>query len=775
MAENDAIRDDYEDKYLGGGEDDVTERLADIDDETAEARAQALLEGLEDYDLDEEDRALLGAWGFELDEEEEQLADPVVAIVGRPNVGKSTIINRILGRREAVVEDKPGVTRDRVSYKAEWLDKRFTLVDTGGWESDARGIDAQVADQAEIAVEQADVVILVVDARVGITASDEQIVRMLRRVKKPIILMANKIDDAHLEPEIYNLWSLGMGQPFPVSGLHGRGLADALDELLEVMPEHSQYAQPDALGGPRRVALIGRPNVGKSSLLNKLAGSERAVVNDLAGTTRDPIDEVIELGGYPWRFIDTAGIRRRQHMAKGAEFYSSLRTQTALERSEVAVVLLDVSEPLSEQDVRIIQTTIDSGRAMVLALGTISPAVAHENTSDASATAQIPAHEEMNTPMGAGERARLAESQSSTLGKISPNATSMWTPTGGTLGMDVSSYQGNVDWNRAYNMGSRFAYTKATEGNYYTNPYFAQQYNGSAQSGMIRGAYHFANPRSTSGAEQARYFVRHGGGWSNDGITMPGLLDIEYNPYPSLGNTCYNMSSADLTRWIRDFMETYRSLTGRYPMIYTANYWWRQCVGATEFGNHLLHLANYNYYPGPMPAGWGNYDIWQFSSEGPFVGDSNFFPGTVHDLRALATNAGAKNRSWHPQPAPRVETAPKTRFRDVPQSSPFYKEIEWLANEKITTGWPDGTFRPDAGVERAAMAAYFYRMAGSPPVNLPARSPFRDVAPQDQFYREIVWMHQQGIATGWADGTFRPWQPVERGAMAAFIYRYKHK
>ena len=176
-----------------------------------------------------------------------------------------------------------------------------------------------------------------------------------------------------------------------------------------------------------------------------------------------------------------------------------------------------------------------------------------------------------------------------------------------------------------------------------------------------------------------------------------------------------------------------------------------------------------------MPAGWGNYDIWQFSSEGPFVGDSNFFPGTVHDLRALATNAGAKNRSWHPQPAPRVETAPKTRFRDVPQSSPFYKEIEWLANEKITTGWPDGTFRPDAGVERAAMAAYFYRMAGSPPVNLPARSPFRDVAPQDQFYREIVWMHQQGIATGWADGTFRPHDSVNRDAMAAFFYRFAGK
>ena len=170
MAE-DAIRDDYEEKYLGGGEDDVTERLAEIDDETADQRAQALLEGLEDYDLDEEDRALLGAWGFDIEEEEEQLADPVVAIVGRPNVGKSTIINRILGRREAVVEDKPGVTRDRVSYKAEWLGKSFTLVDTGGWESDARGIDAQVADQAEIAVEQADVVVLVVDARVGVTWS----------------------------------------------------------------------------------------------------------------------------------------------------------------------------------------------------------------------------------------------------------------------------------------------------------------------------------------------------------------------------------------------------------------------------------------------------------------------------------------------------------------------------------------------------------------------------------------------------------------------------
>lgn len=367
MSDETAPHDDYEVKFLDGGDDDVSERLAGIDDETANQRAEALLAGLEDYDLDDEDRALLSTWGFDSNEEEDRHADPVVAIVGRPNVGKSTIINKILGRREAVVEDKPGVTRDRVSYKAEYAGRDFTLVDTGGWEADAKGIDAQVAAQAEIAVAHADVVLLVVDAMVGITATDEAIVRMLRRVDKPILLVANKIDDAYQDPEVHALWSLGMGQPHAVSGMHGRGLYDMLDAMLEVLPEHSQYAEPEALGGPRRIALIGRPNVGKSSLLNKLAGEERAVVNDLAGTTRDPVDELVELGGRPWRFVDTAGIRRRQHMAKGADFYASLRTQTAIERAEVAVVLLDVSEPLSEQDVRIVQMAVDAGRAMILA------------------------------------------------------------------------------------------------------------------------------------------------------------------------------------------------------------------------------------------------------------------------------------------------------------------------------------------------------------------------------------------------------------------------
>jgi len=283
-----------------------------------------------------------------------------VTLVADPETVLATI------NREAVVEDKPGVTRDRVSYKAEWLDKRFTLVDTGGWESDARGIDARVADQAEIAVEQADVVILVVDARVGITASDEQIVRMLRRVKKPIILMANKIDDAHLEPEIYNLWSLGMGQPFPVSGLHGRGLADALDELLEVMPEHSQYAQPDAPGGPRRVALIGRPNVGKSSLLNKIAGEERSVVDDVAGTTVDPVDSLVQLDGHLWKFIDTAGLRKKVKNAQGHEYYASLRTRGVIDAAEVCLFMIDSSEPVSEQDQRVLSMILDAGKALVL-------------------------------------------------------------------------------------------------------------------------------------------------------------------------------------------------------------------------------------------------------------------------------------------------------------------------------------------------------------------------------------------------------------------------
>ncbi len=333
---------------------------------TDEERLRAMRSNLEGFELEEEDLQLLGENGEFLGfSQPEGEALPVVAIVGRPNVGKSALVNRILGRREAVVEDVPGVTRDRVTYQAEWVGKRFTLVDTGGWEPDAKGIDASVAAQAEIAVELCDAVLFVVDARVGATATDERVVQMLRRTNKPVFLVANKVDDAVLEPEVATLWSLGLDQPWPVSALHGRGVADLLDAVVDALPDESAIAKPK-LGGPRRVALLGRPNVGKSSLLNKAAGEERVVVNEMAGTTRDPVDEQVEIAGRVWTFVDTAGIRRRVHLQQGADFYASLRTAAALEKAEVAVVLLDVTQEISDQDLRIIDLVLESGRALVL-------------------------------------------------------------------------------------------------------------------------------------------------------------------------------------------------------------------------------------------------------------------------------------------------------------------------------------------------------------------------------------------------------------------------
>jgi GTP-binding protein len=354
-----------EDEYEGGP-DQLAEKMAGLDEELAEARAETLRASLEDFDLDAEDAELLAGITTGEDGIVYMPALPVVAIVGRPNVGKSALVNRILGRREAVVEDTPGVTRDRVTYKAEWLGRRFSLVDTGGWEPDARGIDRSVAAQAEVAIDLCDVVLFVVDAMVGATSTDEHVVRLLRRSGKPVFLIANKVDDARHEAEAASLWSLGLGEPHPVSAVHGRGVADLLDALMEVLPEVSAVAGQE-IGGPRRVAILGRPNVGKSSLLNKAAGEERVVVNELAGTTRDPVDEIVELGGKLWRLVDTAGIRRRVHLQQGADFYASLRTSAALEKAEVAVVVLDVSQTLSEQDVRIIDLVLESGRALVLA------------------------------------------------------------------------------------------------------------------------------------------------------------------------------------------------------------------------------------------------------------------------------------------------------------------------------------------------------------------------------------------------------------------------
>ena len=294
------------------------------------------------------------------------LDKPVVAVVGRPNVGKSMLVNRIIGRREAVVQDKPGVTRDRVSYDAEWNGREFVVVDTGGWAPDAVGMAAQIAEQAELAIAAADAVLFVVDATVGTQDVDEAVVDVLRRSRKPVVLAADKVDDARQEADAAMMWNLGLGEPYPVSAMHGRGTGDLLDALLAVLPQAPRASEPQ-VGGPRRVAIIGRPNVGKSSLLNRLAGAQRVVVDNVAGTTVDPVDELVEVGGVVYRFIDTAGLRRRVKEASGHEYYASLRTQAAIERAEVCVVVLDASETISDQDLRVISMVEEAGRALVIA------------------------------------------------------------------------------------------------------------------------------------------------------------------------------------------------------------------------------------------------------------------------------------------------------------------------------------------------------------------------------------------------------------------------
>ena len=265
--------------------------------------------------------------------EEAAAPPPVVAVVGRPNVGKSTLVNRILGRREAVVQDVPGVTRDRVSYDALWSGRRFVVQDTGGWEPDAKGLQQLVAEQASVAMRTADAIVFVVDATVGATTADEAAARLLQRSGKPVFLAANKVDNERGEADAAELWSLGLGEPHPISAMHGRGVADLLDAVIDALPAVSEMASGG--GGPRRVALVGKPNVGKSSLLNRLAGDERSVVHDVAGTTVDPVDSLIEMDGKIWRFVDTAGLRRKVGQASGHEFYASVRTHGAIDAAEV--------------------------------------------------------------------------------------------------------------------------------------------------------------------------------------------------------------------------------------------------------------------------------------------------------------------------------------------------------------------------------------------------------------------------------------------------------
>jgi len=302
---------------------------------------------------------------WELLRERNLLGLPIVGILGRPNVGKSTLINRFIGSREAIVEDTPGVTRDRVQYECEWGGRRFIVMDTGGWESKPDGISVAVSAGAEIAMEQSDVLCFVVDAQIGALDEDDVLVQELRKAKKPIILIANKVDSEREESDAHSLWNLGLGEPYFVSALHGRGSGDLLDKVVSQLPEVGRAQVQD---GYRRVALIGRPNVGKSSLLNALAGEERSIVSEVAGTTRDPVDELISFGGSTWRFIDTAGLRKRSNQASGTDYYASLRTQTALERCEVAVIVLDASEVISEQDLRIITMAEEAGKAMVIVM-----------------------------------------------------------------------------------------------------------------------------------------------------------------------------------------------------------------------------------------------------------------------------------------------------------------------------------------------------------------------------------------------------------------------
>lgn len=298
---------------------------------------------------------------------------PVVAVVGRPNVGKSTLVNRILGRREAIVEEHPGVTRDRKVVDAEWTGHHFTLIDTGGWLAGADDLDAKVSEQSERAIVGADLVLMVVDATVGITEEDDRMAGLLRRLKVPVMVIANKVDSERREPEIWEFVNFGLGDPWPVSALHGRGTGDLLDEIVARIPdslEEDVVAEPAADAAPSipAIAITGRPNVGKSTLFNRLIGEERAVVHDMPGTTRDAIDTVVETDEGPLRFVDTAGMRRKSRIGEGAEYYSLVRALQAIDRSDAALLLIDATEGVTHQDQRLAERIDASGNPVVLLL-----------------------------------------------------------------------------------------------------------------------------------------------------------------------------------------------------------------------------------------------------------------------------------------------------------------------------------------------------------------------------------------------------------------------
>ena len=295
---------------------------------------------------------------------------PLVAVVGRPNVGKSTLVNRIVGRREAIVEERPGVTRDRKMLDAEWAGREFTIVDTGGWMPGGTALDKQVSGQSERAIREADAVLFVLDSSVGITDEDSQVAAMLRRTGRPTLVVANKVDGDSREADAWLFARLGLGDPYPVSAVHGRGTGDLLDALVALFPPETE--RPEEAGpadaGPPAVALVGRPNVGKSTLFNRLIGDERSVVHDMPGTTRDSIDTVVSTPEGEIRFVDTAGMRRRTKEAEGAEYYSMVRALQSLDRAQCALLLIDASEGVTRQDQRLAERVDAAGGPVVLLL-----------------------------------------------------------------------------------------------------------------------------------------------------------------------------------------------------------------------------------------------------------------------------------------------------------------------------------------------------------------------------------------------------------------------
>lgn len=337
----------------------------------------------------------------------------------------------------------------------------------------------------------------------------------------------------------------------------------------------------------------------------------------------------------------------------------------------------------------------------------------------------------------------------------------------GVQGIDVSGHQPSMNWQREWDRGIRFAYVKATEGNYFRNPLFSAQYSGAYEVGIVRGAYHFGNPDVSGGAEQARYFVEHGGGWSPDGMTLPGVLDIEDDPYGD-DDRCFGQTANQLITWINDFATTYKALTGRAAVIYSNPSWWATCTGnSSEFARtNPLWFARWAPSAGALPGGWQHYTFWQYTSD-PF--DHDVFNGTLQQLRSYATDPGLHV----PGNGDCLPSMSAPDFCDVATSHLFADEIAWLAAEQISTGYADGRFHPERGLTREAMAAFLYRYSGEPEFTAPAVSPFSDLPTNAPFYYEISWLAHAGIATGYDDGTFRPRNAISREAMAAFLYRFQ--